>query len=317
MKSDEIKADPKKHAKDLEFGSPRLSSSEQEQEPNEALESKYNDFTSGALASRASTYKSKLLTTKPGNVKPQLKMLEGLEGKSLTEIDIILESLIFEKEDQQNKERELQKKIEEESNKTKKKKTKEMEDSILQNDQSNQSKNFEKQLDEIEDFEEKTLDEAEIIAKAKELPTKLHKESDKINITFWDYVRSYFWRTKSMREKTALLREGIRRIEERLDIFNVLKKFREVDKLKLLFLESEQLVLFDTLPKPELSTTDISELTNDTKVSSKTKLRESKFITDKRRNDLIAKSYENLKRKGSKTMIDERLLDIFDDIIET
>ena len=307
-----MKAETKKKekVKDLEFGSVPMTS--EQGDVVEGLDSKYNnDFTSGNIASRVSTYKSRLLTTKPGNVKPQLKMIDNLEAKSLTEIDIILESLIFEKEEQE-KEKESHKKKDVESHKVKHR-NQEIEDSILQGDQT---KNFEKQLEEIDDIGDKSLDEAEIETKAKKLPAKLHKESDKINITFWDYVKSYVWKTKDMKEKTALLREGIRRIEERLDIFNVLKKFREVDKLKLLLLESEQLVLFDTLPKPELAPTDATETTMDSNETSKAKLKESKFISDKRRNDLIAKSYEKLKRKTSKTIIDARLLDVFDDIID-
>ena len=76
-------------------------------------------------------------------------------------------------------------------------------------------------------------------------------------------------------------------------------------------------MLFDTLPKPELTRTATTEATLDINETSKTKLKESRFITDKRKNDLISKAYGNLKRKNSKTMIDERLLDVFDDIIES
>jgi len=249
-----------------------------------------------------SPYIKGLSKRKPKNVKPQIKILENYEAKSPTEINIILESLILDKREKEKNEAEDSRPDIESPEK----------DMVQCVDQEQHGEMLSQEEGEQNVNEE---DSQEIETKAKVLPTKLTKDSEKINITFWDYVRSYLWKSKEMKEKMGLLHEGVRRIEERLDIFNVLKKFREVDKLKLLLLENEQLVLFDTLPKPELAPKkDDSELKS---LKSTIQLKESKFISEKRRNDLIALSYEGLKRKQTKTMIDERLLDIYDDIADS
>jgi len=73
------------------------------------------------------------------------------------------------------------------------------------------------------------------------------------------------------------------------------------------------LVLFDSLPKPELDVEkEIQEQADQRK--SDDHLRETRFINEQRRNDLITVSYQNLKRKHRKTIIDDRILDIYDDI---
>ena len=74
----------------------------------------------------------------------------------------------------------------------------------------------------------------------------------RININFWDYIVACFCKPQAIQKKFELLREGENKIRERLDIFNVMKKLREIDKLKMLLLDKDQLTLFDNLPKPVL-----------------------------------------------------------------
>jgi len=254
-----------------------------------------------------STNRSQLLFDLPKAARAGNKILEHYETKSPTQINIVLEDLLLDQKEMQDRRDAARKSARFTSRKFEK---------ILGQVVDNESVNEVESLDET--FSPKTREgmrRAEVKERAKVLPDKLTRESDRINITFWNYLQGYFWRTSSVKEKFQLLNEGIRRIEERLDIFNVFKKFREVDKLKLLLLEHEQLVLFDTLPKPELA------LNPDRPVDAKTSksishLRESRFIAEKRRNDLIMLAYENSKNKHDKTLIDERLLQLYDDIID-
>ena len=89
--------------------------------------------------------------------------------------------------------------------------------------------------------------------------------------------------------------------------------------MRLLLFESEQLVLFDSLPKPELALdkepdVQAPEQRPSEKRKSMIHFKESQFISEQRRNDLITTSYQNLKRKQRKTIIDDRILDVYDDI---
>lgn len=48
------------------------------------------------------------------------------------------------------------------------------------------------------------------------------------------------------------VREGLNKIDEKLDIIYIINKLLEIDKLKLLLLNKEELHLFEFLPKPYL-----------------------------------------------------------------
>jgi len=266
------------------------------------------------------SYRSQLLQYKPSLVKPVNKILEHYDEQSHEDLDIVLENLI-----QNNHETRKRGDSAYRSPALKRKPTY-LERAIGYRDALDGKMSFNQKEESMKEDQsqsqsqsqsqvESALDETELKIKAQELPEKLSKSSYKLNITFGEYLKSYFYKNKEMKEKFRLLHEGVRRIEERLDIFKVFKKFREVDKLRLLMFESEQLVLFDSLPKPELALKEGEEGNEiEKKRKSVEHLRESKFISDKRRNDLIALSYENLKKKYEKSMIDDRLLDIYDNL---
>ena len=245
--------------------------------------------------------RSQFLQYKPALVKPANKVLEHYEAQSSIEIDIVLETLIQEKKEMRRGSETCGRRS-----------------SIIDRDRR---KSINKQDNEISfgDEEETSqiesvMEETDIKVKAKELPEKLLKSSYKLNITFMEYLQSFFYKSKKLKEKFRLLNEGVRRIEVRLDIFKVFKKFREVDKMRLLMFESEQLVLFDSLPKPELALKEEEGEHETEKRKSVECIRESRFVAEKRRNDLIALSYENMKKKYEKSMIDDRLLDIYDNL---
>ena len=77
-------------------------------------------------------------------------------------------------------------------------------------------------------------------------------ESESLHISPWDYFCCLIGRSDATKEKMRVLHKGMKDIEERLDIINIMKKFREIDKLKTLLLEDEQLVLFNSIPKAEM-----------------------------------------------------------------
>ena len=145
---------------------------------------------------------------------------------------------------------------------------------------------------------------------------KAFHDYEKMNFTFWDYIRSFFfWKSTRLNRKLSTLKEGMKRINERLDIFNVLRKLREVDKLKVLLLENEQLVLFDNLPKPQLKIENTHNNPRNSKSFTQRQLREAKFIGEKAKNGLVFVSYEIVKKKEVKTIIDEKLVEIYDETL--
>lgn len=130
-----------------------------------------------------------------------------------------------------------------------------------------------------------------------------------LNISAIEYFRSFFSQEKELKKKFKIVKEGQRRIEERLDVFNILKKFREIDKLKALLLDKEQLILFDYLPKPVLDYSELMKNFSD----SVSVLRDPEFI--KIREAVFQDAYQNLYRRPHKSGIDKKLIDIYDGLV--
>jgi len=61
----------------------------------------------------------------------------------------------------------------------------------------------------------------------------------RIDISVADYIRGFFSVDPVITKKIQLLQEGERRIRERLDVFNVMNKLREIDKLKAILLNKD------------------------------------------------------------------------------
>ena len=146
-----------------------------------------------------------------------------------------------------------------------------------------------------------------------EISTTYVYESKKIDITFWEYITSFVKKSDLLKEKMTVLNKGMKNIEERLDIFNIMKKFREIDKLKALLLEDDQLILFNGLPKPEVkSEDDLLTVYNVTKV-----LKDSKFVDWEGKQEQIEASYKKLKEKPKKSKVDSKLLAIYKSTFDT
>lgn len=74
-----------------------------------------------------------------------------------------------------------------------------------------------------------------------------------IHISFLEYVKSFFFKSEAAKEKLEILNKGLAILDSRLDILSVLKKLREVDKMKGLIFDTDQRFLFDKLPRPEIN----------------------------------------------------------------
>ena len=233
-----------------------------------------------------------LLLDRPASMKPNSKVVEEIEAQDLKSIDDILKSVVIDipKDDQKPLNLDLS--------------------------SSPQGKRTLYELVEKDD-------ETKAGSPGDKTPHGLHRinsdlnaEPSRLNITFWDYIRSFVRRSDQMKEKMRLLNEGINRINERLDIFQMFKKFREIDKLKVLLLEYDQQILFEGIPRPQLILRDEDdEVENDSKKISKRQLQEAKFVNEKRKYQKVLNAYANIKSKkiSQSTIIDQRLLDIYDE----
>lgn len=174
--------------------------------------------------------------------------------------------------------------------------------------------NDEVKIDFVESPKEDTTpkQDAKKVAALKPKKSAENPDSDKLCIGLSEYIWSFFSRSQPLKKKVKILNQGVREIDMRLDIHYVLKKFIEIDKLIGVLFDREQIILFDNLPKPELSLKGL-EYISDGKPVPRSLLRKS-TIKDKEltEEEKIEEARRIIRSKVEKTVIDKKLLEAFD-----
>jgi hypothetical protein len=75
-----------------------------------------------------------------------------------------------------------------------------------------------------------------------------------LDLEFADFLNYYtgILGNPERNQKKALIKKGMEILKSNLDVKTLIQKFYEIEKLKVLLLDEDQLRLFDSLPKPEL-----------------------------------------------------------------
>ena len=75
-----------------------------------------------------------------------------------------------------------------------------------------------------------------------------------MKVSYWEYISLFF---DHFKKKSSLKNKLIRKAEqtyiEELDVVNIVTKIHDLEKLKILLLDEDQLVLFNYLSKPIIS----------------------------------------------------------------
>ena len=138
-----------------------------------------------------------------------------------------------------------------------------------------------------------------------------------LNLTMMEILKSNFVQEPELNIKKHQRITGIKSIFSQLDVKFILKKFAEIDKIKMLLLNEDQYPLFDYLPKPMIlkdSKIHLNFLKSDTKSPFK---KSSEIIHDE--NDIVMKAktvqraYVNIMKKEKKSDIDLKLIESLDE----
>ena len=146
----------------------------------------------------------------------------------------------------------------------------------------------------------------------------LDYESSKIDISIWEFFSSYIKKTEKTKEKFAVLNRGMKNVKERMDILNIMKKFRELDKLKALLLEEDQLILFNAMPKAEIRSDESEISTNEllrSKSFSQRILKKSTFIEINENQEYLKNAYDAIQMKSEKSKIDYKLMELYNNML--
>ncbi|EWS73858.1 zinc knuckle protein (macronuclear) [Tetrahymena thermophila SB210] len=84
-----------------------------------------------------------------------------------------------------------------------------------------------------------------------------------IKMTFIEQIL-YFssFNSKKLKQKKVFIQKGLKKVSNQLDIENILKKLQELEKLKQVVLNEDQLKLFELLPRPVLQSNSSESQSN-------------------------------------------------------
>ena len=201
-------------------------------------------------------------------------------------------------------------------------------------DNHDKLKSFKTILDDKENVNEEIINEVKEKGSPKRRDSlKKKKNEDKLmnylfkmketplNLTMPQLLKSLFVHEPGFECKKNQRKTGISNIFSQLDIKFILKKFAEIDKLKMLLLNQDQYHLFEYLPKPVIMKNSKihmnfvkTQQTSDTKVSLKTDIIQNNDPLSKAKT--VQRAFDNIVKKESMSDIDRKLIDSLDqDII--
>ena len=130
-------------------------------------------------------------------------------------------------------------------------------------------------------------------------------KSEKLEISYFQYYISCF-RDEISKLYNKLLKKGLGQIDQVLDISYITHKLFEIDMLKLILMDEDQLNLFDQIPKPTLSMKEI--------MNKRGLVLHKKFNQNYHRNSILTKKsfepFELISSRAEKTKLDEKLLEM-------
>lgn len=127
-----------------------------------------------------------------------------------------------------------------------------------------------------------------------------------LKLTLWDKILMFLKRKKKRTQKEKLYLDYIHKSDAKLDLIHVLKKIEEIDRLKLILLNKEQIQVFDSMSKKYVFVRDASM-----------KLQTNKFLLDSMNfdieNKMSAKHFiQNIKQDSNSNEIDKRLINLIE-----
>lgn len=163
-----------------------------------------------------------------------------------------------------------------------------------------------------------------------------HVKTTNLNLTFFETLMYYICNCKDLKMKKELIKRGKRAICKRIDISFIIQKLVEIEKIKVLLLDSNQLKLFEYIPKPILTNNRLKKLFSNKVFLNRVanniepgaigsnyfqeqwthinKSNSKKYIAEKI--NLLAKSYETLVKKTNPTELDVKLLNLLDEDVK-
>ena len=143
--------------------------------------------------------------------------------------------------------------------------------------------------------------------KKKEIQDETNESNKILKLTFWEKAMMFMKKGKNRTEKETLYLDYFRKSDIKLDLINILRKLEEIDRLKMILLNDEQIKFFNSISKQYIFMGDAEK-----KAGNKFNLDTRCFEKDennKKRKIL----FEKIKSDHQKNEVDKRLLDLIEE----
>ena len=141
-------------------------------------------------------------------------------------------------------------------------------------------------------------------------------KTNMLNFNIIEYMRLQFKRLfkRKITDKEKLFLKGVEIYDKELDIVYILRKLQEIEKIKLIIFDNQQLTLFNILEKPLIFLTHDEEegrrLSRMSPSQRMTQMLRSTTNVDHDQLKKVFEHFENLKTNSELTDIDKRLMDL-------
>ncbi|KAL4441415.1 hypothetical protein ABPG74_013710 [Tetrahymena malaccensis] len=151
--------------------------------------------------------------------------------------------------------------------------------------------------------------------KESEFKQMIEKKTNKMNVSTWEYFKSLLIPSQKYKKKKQVIEYSVNKLYHNLDIFNILKKLVDVEKLKRLLLDQDQLRLFDCLPKPTIQPDLVLKKQSSQIWDQKNK--EIDFMYQDGRSEMqklsdAFQSYMNITQKQTQGGLDKKIINLLD-----
>ncbi|EWS76304.1 hypothetical protein TTHERM_000004890 (macronuclear) [Tetrahymena thermophila SB210] len=135
-----------------------------------------------------------------------------------------------------------------------------------------------------------------------------------MKLSIWEYFKSVIYPCGYLKDKKKIINYSIDKLYYNLDIMHILKRLIEVEKLKRLLLNSDQIKLFDYLPKPTIHADLILKNAANQNVS---KSKEIDLLYQDNRSEFqrvkdAFEAYKNIQSRQEHSLLDQKIIEMLD-----
>ncbi|EAR85581.2 transmembrane protein, putative (macronuclear) [Tetrahymena thermophila SB210] len=143
------------------------------------------------------------------------------------------------------------------------------------------------------------------------------QETNSMQLNIWEYIKYFFWPFGQIKKKKQIIDYSIQKLYYHIDLIYLVKKLIEIEKLKQLLMDSNQIKLFEYLPKPTIKDDDVFKIKKGNKEDQDQSQQEYNILYQDDRSEIeklqdAYQAYLNIQKRGQKNQLDQKLLSNLD-----